>query len=262
MAVSYGANPVNITADNQAGTESPEANTNPGLRLASDPRNGTMYALYEQATGGAQPKSITLRLNRSTDGGGSWTLNGDSDGLALPAVNNDQGGVFKFGGVNALLGGVHHAAVDPRNGDVYVVYGQDVSGTNQINIRRLTDNGSGGLAVGAAHNVSTATDTALPSVAMTADGTLGVLYDSYDGMDVSGFPKFTAHLATSTDQGVTFTDKTLETFLSPATNAGTTCTPTDGCPASHGSSATTSRSRPSGRPCTASSAGTGAASAA
>lgn len=219
VAVSYGAAPVNITADNKAGTESPLA-TNPGLRMATDPRNGTVYVLYEQSTGSSQPKTVTYKLNRSTDGGATWTLNGSADGLTVDSVSSDQAPGFKFGTVNALLGGVDHVAVDPTNGDVYVVYGQDVSGGNQIKIRRLQDNGAGGLTVGAATNVSTSTNTALPSVAVLSDGTVGVLYDSFDGTNASGFPLFSAHLARSTDHGATFTDVILESFASPAKNDG------------------------------------------
>jgi hypothetical protein len=218
VAVSRGAIPVNITADNKAGTENPDV-TNPGLRLANDPRNGTMYALYEQSTGGGQPKSVTYKLNRSTDGGNTWTLNGNTDGLTVDTVNSDQAPGFKFGTVNALLGGVDHAAVDPATGDVYVAYGQDVSGGNQIRLRRLTGNGSGGLAIGPAVNVSTSTNAALPSVAVTSDGTVGVLYDSFDGTTTAGFPIFSAHLAQSTDHGATFTDTLLQSFQSPVTSS-------------------------------------------
>jgi hypothetical protein len=218
VAASFGATPVNITVDNKAGTESP-LSTNPGLRLANDPTNGTMYALYEQSSGGSQPKSVTYKLNRSTNGGSTWTLNGSSDGLTVDTVNSDQAPGFKFGTVNALLGGVDHAAVDPSNGDVYVVYGQDVSGGNQIKIRRLQDNGSGGLSVGAAHNVSTSTDTALPSVAVLTDGTIGVLYISHDGSS-GGFPTFSAHFARSTDHSSSFSDVVLQSFSSPVTDNG------------------------------------------
>ncbi|MFF4565475.1 Ig-like domain repeat protein [Streptomyces sp. NPDC001435] len=222
VGVSYGANPVNITADNVAGTMSP-LTTNGGLRLAKDPRNGTMYALYQQSTGTFQPNSVlrnqpvrvTYRLNRSDDGGAHWRLNNDNDGIVVATEDSDQGLGYKFGGVNALLGGVDHAAVDPGNGDVYVVYGADVSGNNQLRIRRLTDNGSGGLNVGAAVNVSGATNAALPSVAVLSDGTIGVLYDTFDGNNTAGFPTFTAHLARSKDQGATFTDTVLQTFASP-----------------------------------------------
>ncbi|MEP7105557.1 MAG: Ig-like domain-containing protein [Chloroflexota bacterium] len=217
VAVSRGANPVNFTVDNQAGTESPLA-TNPGLRLAADPRNGTTYALYEQSTGTSQPKSVTYRLNRSTDSGATWTLNGNADGLVVDTVNSDQAPGFKFGNVNALLGGVDHAAVDPNNGDVYVVYGQDVSGGNRIMIRRLTANGSGGLNVGGAANVSAQSDTALPSIAILSDGTIGVLYHSFDGNNGSGVPTFSVHLARSTNQGASFSDTLLQSFTSPVTD--------------------------------------------
>ena len=214
VAVSFGANPVNITVDNKAGTANPSS-TNPGLRLAADPRNGTMYALYERSFGSKQPKNVTYKLNRSTDGGASWTLNGNANGLTVDRVTSDQAPGFKFGGVNALLGGVDHLAVDPRNGDVYVVYGQDVSGGNQLKIRRLTPNGSGGLHVGTASDVSSSTDAALPSVAVASNGTIGVLYDTFNGMTKDGFPIFSAHLAQSTDHGATFSDVVLQTFQSP-----------------------------------------------
>src|SRR5262249_55225214 len=60
---------------------------------------------------------------------------------------------------------------------------------------------------------------ALPSVAVTTNGTVGVLYTTFDGMTM-GFPQFTAHFATSTDQGSTFMDNTLLTFLSSAADNG------------------------------------------
>ncbi|MEU6573253.1 Ig-like domain-containing protein [Streptomyces sp. NPDC046805] len=226
VAVYRGANTANVSADSKAGTMSPLA-TNGGLRLAKDPRNGTMYALYQQSTGTNQtnsvlknqPVNVTYRLNRSTDGGAHWRLGGtgtgDNDGIVVAKVDSDQGLGYKFGSVNALLGGVDHAAVDPSNGDVYVVYGQNVSGNNQLKISRLTANGSGGLNVGTATNVSTSTNAALPSVAVLDDGTIGVLYTTSDGNNTAGFPVFSAHLARSTDHGATFTDTVLQTFSSP-----------------------------------------------
>lgn len=224
VAVSLNATPPNFTVDNSPGSES-NSGTNPGLRLAKDPRNGWMYALWQTTTGATSPHPTTLHINRSTDGGATWTLNGNSGGLALPAGQADDG-EYKFGGVNALLGGVHHLAVDPTNGDVYVVYGNDNANNgvgNQLLIRRLTDNGSGGLNVGAAVTVSNAASTALPSVAVASDGTVGVLYDTFDGNSPppGNFPQFTAHFARSTDHGQTFTDSTLEQFLSPSVNDGT-----------------------------------------
>jgi hypothetical protein len=240
VAVSNNAAPPNFTVDNSPGTMANNG-TNPGLRLAKDPRNGAMYALWQTTTGATTPHPTTLHINRSTDGGANWTLNGNAGGQALPAGQADDGcttrdtmgnctAQYKFGNVNALLGGVHHLTVDPTNGDVYVVYGNDNANTgngNQVLIRRLTDNGSGGLNVGAAVTVSNVASTALPSVAVTADGTIGVLYDTSDGNSSppGNFPRFSAHLAVSTDHGATFNDTVLETFLSPCgPGASTTCT--------------------------------------
>jgi hypothetical protein len=219
VAVSNNAAPPNFTVDNGPGADSGEP-TDPGLRLAKDPRNGWMYALWQTSSGKSCSFPTTLHVNRSTDGGATWTLNGSSTGLALPAGQQDDGVECKFGGVNALIGGVDHLTVDPTNGDVYVVYGNDNANNgagNQLLISRLTDNGSGGLNIGAAVTVSNASSTGLPSVAVTSDGTVGVLYDTFDGnaSESPHFPEFTAHFARSTDHGQTFADSTLETFLSP-----------------------------------------------
>ena len=64
--------------------------------------------------------------------------------------------------------------------------------------------------VGAQHQVSLpGAQAALPSVAVAPNGTVGVLYTSFDGFSVDGFPIFSGHFAYSTDAGATFTDQTL-----------------------------------------------------
>lgn len=221
VAVSTGTTPVAIVRDPRAGNASPEV-TNPGLRMASDPRNGTMYVLYQTSTGATQPRTVTYHLNRSTDAGQTWTLNGNADGIVVDTVPSSQL-QFKFAGVNDLRGGVDHAAVDPTNGDVYVVYGHDTNSTgtgNQLEIRRITTDNAGTATVGAASVVSNAASAALPSVAVAADGTIGVLYDTDDGTNASGFPIISAHFARSTDHGATFTDQVLQTFNSPVLPSG------------------------------------------
>lgn len=222
VAVSYGANPVRFTVDSQAGTARPLF-TNPALRLAKDPTTGYMYAVYEQSVGlGGPPKRVTYKLNRSTDGGRTWSLNGDPDGITIDTVRSEQAPFYKFCTVNALLGGVDHAAVDPRTGDVYVVYGADTSGghSNQILIRRVTGARSGHASVGRPSFVTTAHRAALPSVAVNGNGTVGVLYDTCEGMTAHGYPKFAAHLARSGDRGQSFSDRLLLSFLSPAKDNG------------------------------------------
>ena len=224
VATSYhGDTPPQFLLDPVVGTTA--GAINPGHRLAKDPRNGWMYSLYQNcitncATLAANPKTIEYHLNRSTDEGISWSLNGSASGIVVATANSTQPQP-KFGTVNALLGGVDHAAVDPSTGDVYVVYGnRDASGNNRLAIRRVFDNGSGGVTVGPESFVVSGTVTAaLPSVAVTSHGTVGVFYYTYNGM-VSGFPQFTTWLATSTDQGATFSTQALATFLSPATDNG------------------------------------------
>ena len=165
-------------------------------------------------------RRFQYRLNRSTDEGNNWTLNGSATGIVVATANSTQP-TPKFGGVNALLGGVDHAAVDPTNGDLYYVYGnRDGAGNNRLAIRRVTDNGSGGVNVGAENFVVTGTvQAALPQVAVNNQGTLAVFYYTFNGM-VSGFPQFSTWLATSTNHGASFTTQLLSTFLSPVTDNG------------------------------------------
>ncbi len=236
VAVSLGVNPPNFTRDNTTGQSG--GGINPGHRMAVDPRNGWVYSLFQQSpSNAAGGQNINYRLNRSTDGGQTWTLNGSGNGVTIASAvstqaafnsTNDMMGncvtnPSKFGTVNALLGGVDHAAVNPNNGDVYYVYGNRDGGTgnNRLAIRRLTDNGMGGLTIGGEVFITGQVQAALPSVAVTANGTIGVLYTQYDGMSGGGIPMFSVHFVISTDNGATFpTDIVLENFLSSATDNG------------------------------------------
>ena len=217
VAVSYGVTPPNFTVDNRVGLST--GGVNPGLRLAKDPTTGTMYALWQQCIGncGGDPKTISYFLNRSTDGGHTWALNGNSLGVSVATGNSTQP-TPKFGTVNALLGGVDHAAVDPNNGALYYVYDtQDASGNDRIAIRRLTFS-NGNVTIGN-QVIVTSLDAALPQVAVDTNGTVAVFFYSFDGF-VNGLPSFTAHLSLSTNQGASFSDRTLLAFQSPVTDDG------------------------------------------
>lgn len=216
VAVASGT-PLRFSRDVIAGLAQPLA-TNPGLRLGKDPRTGAMYALYERsATTGARPKKIvTYMLNRSVDGGRTWSLNGAANGIPIATTLSEQAPYYKFCGVNALLGGVDALGVDPRNGDVYVAYGDDRSGRlgNEIFLKRVTTGKSGGVTVGAASRVTAAPEAALPAVAVTTTGKVGVLYDTCEGATPGGLPRFTARLARSSNSGRSFSTVVLSRFLS------------------------------------------------
>ena len=220
VAVSFSVNPPNFTVDNQSGTST--GGVNPGHRLAVDPNTGAVYSLFQRCVGncGGDPKNIDYMLNRSTDGGATWTLNGMAGGIIVANADSTQPQP-KFGTVNALLGGVDHAVVDPNTGDVYYVYGNRDAGTgnNRLAIRRIFDNGGGGVTVGPENFVTGQVQAAIPSVAVLSSGTVGVFYYTFDGFS-GGFPVFSAHLALSSDQGVTFSNQVLLTFLSPAMDNG------------------------------------------
>ena len=221
VSASYGVNPPNFTADNQSGTAT--GSINPGHRLAVDPRNGFVYSLFQRniAPGNGGSKNIDYMLNRSTDGGTTWTLNGMAGGIVVANADSTQP-TPKFGTVNALLGGVDHAAVDPNNGDVYYVYGNRDAGTgnDRLAIRRIQDDGAGGVTVGAENFVTGQVEAAIPSVAVASNGIVGVFYYTFDGLSPDNFPTFSAHLAQSSDQSVTFSDQVLLTFLSSAMDNG------------------------------------------
>jgi len=222
VSIALGTAPPFFVRDVLTGVSSPFIN--PGHRLAVDPRTGFVYELYQvRIAPGADgvSQNINFVLNRSTDGGATWGLNGSPTGIVVANADSTQPRP-KFGTVNALLGGVDHVAVDHMTGDVYVVHGKrdGVTGNNRLGIVRLVDDGKGGLAIAKRAFVSRQVQAALPSVAVNASGVVGVLYDTFDGFSSTGFPIFSAHLAISRDQGSSFSTQVLETFLSPATDNG------------------------------------------
>ncbi len=222
VSVSSNVRPPNFTVDNDAGDASTSNGVNPGLRMAGDPTTGRVYVMYQQ---GSQA-GITWRLNRSGDAGATWTLNGDANGMVVGSGTSRQGNVnnMKFGAVNALIGGVNHLTVDPANGDVLVVFGTSSNpvGTagNHLFVRRITNNGNGTMTAQAPVQITTAENAAMPSIAMTSDGTVGVFYYTFDGNDGMGFPTFSTHFARSLDGGATFTTLLLQAFTAPVGDNG------------------------------------------
>ena len=222
VSTALGTAPPFFVRDVLTGVSSPFIN--PGHRLAADRSTGFVYELYQvRIAPGADgiSQNINFVLNRSTDGGATWGLNGSATGIVVANADSTQPRP-KFGTVNALLGGVDHVAVDHVTGDVYVVHGnRDArTGNNRLSIVRLVNDGNGGLAIANRAFITGQVQAALPSVAVNASGIVGVLYDTFDGFSSTGFPIFSAHLAISRDQGSSFSDQVIETFLSPTTDNG------------------------------------------
>lgn len=223
VAVSLGAAPPNFTRDavmrNFGGAQA----SNPGTRLAKGP-NGVMWGIDGETTSTVLPKAGHYQINQSTDGGTTWAtraiINANYD-------DNPNSTNTKFGTVNALLGSVEAIAVDPVDPNiVYIAFGVDVGGganTNQIQLVRFNQNTPAfDRPVVLASTGAAANDAALPGVAVTADGSIFVLYTTHDGTS-GGFPQFSAHLHKFTDNGATFVDggdQVLEQFLSPSINNG------------------------------------------
>jgi hypothetical protein len=223
VARATAADRLNFTVDRISGFST--GFVNPGHRLTIDPITGAVYSLFQRriAPGPAPSQNINYMLNRSTDGGLTWSLNGSPTGIVVANANSTQP-TPKFCTVNALLGGVDHAAVDPQTGDVVYVYGTlDASGVNQLATKRGTTDGSGMITFGPEVRITNGSvNAAIPSVAVAENGTVGVFYYTCDRVPpASPFPLFTAHFAISTDQGASFhTGVDLETFLSPASDNG------------------------------------------
>ena len=157
---------------------------NLGYRLASDPRSGALYSLFQRwrNAGGGDSQNINYMLNRSTDGGRTWELNGSPEGIVVAKADSTQP-LPKFCTVNATLGGADQAVVDPQTGDVFYVYGKRYpeTGNTRLAVRRLSDDKHGGLAIEREVFVTGQVQATIPAVAITSNDTLGVFYYVCDG---------------------------------------------------------------------------------
>ena len=124
--------------------------------------------------------------------------------------------------MNALLGGVLHATTDPGTATSTTSTATAILGPARIASPSGASRpiAAGDVTIGPERFVTGQVEAAIPQVAMTDDGTLGVFYYTFDGFSGSGFPNFTAHLAVSSDLGTSFADHRLLTFLSPAAPDG------------------------------------------
>jgi hypothetical protein len=191
---------------------------NPGLRLTTDSA-GHAYAIYgiPSADLGNSVHTIDYRLNRYTFGSSTWDYTNSTSnpgGLGIDSGNSTQGNTsqnLSFGGKNMLLGNVTSVAATADGSRVYAVYGkQDGTGVDRLYLAtfatvagNLVEQPNSGV-----NPFSIAGErSALPSVAVAANGTIGVLYQTTPSPNI-----FEVHLALSLDQGLTFSDQTLLSY--------------------------------------------------
>jgi hypothetical protein len=194
--------------------------TNPGTRIAMD-STGRVYGTFGYATGSPSTgvQANNYRLDQFS-GGASWDyLNSTPNGGGLrvaPDGTLSHGIGSSFGGINESRGNQTAIATDAAGNHVYVIYGQQNAtntGIDNLFVAEFHRDGTGNL-VERANPVqfSVAGQWAvLPSITVLADGTLAILYDSFNASNNT----FLVHLTTSTDQGLTFTDQVIDSFLTP-----------------------------------------------
>jgi hypothetical protein len=222
-------NGTSFTADVAIGTPgrlttkyrtSPDQFINPGTRIAMDGL-GNVYATFGCATNsvGGLP-FMQYRLNR-TSAGGRWDFTSTNlpiGGLPIDSGSSSQGtdSALWFGSVNELLGNTTAIATDKIGAHIYAVYGKQVGGVDRLFVAEFHDDGTGNLVERANPVVFSIAgqQAALPSVAVTDDGTVYILYDTFTSAD----GQFHVHLTRSSDQGMTFApdnDKVLVDFSAP-----------------------------------------------
>ena len=196
---------------------------NPGTRIAMD-HQGWVYSFFgwPDTDLGDGLKHVQYSLNRWT-GGTSWdftTNNAQPGGVLVDQGASHQGLGYKFGGVNTLIGNVTAIAVSPDGQHIYTGYGKrDVDNVDKIYVREFHPDPNDPTNVLGAPPVllsQGSLQSALPSVAVTDDGRLWVMYDQFDPANAS----FSVRLASSTDLGQSFTDEILYSFTSPFPDNG------------------------------------------
>ena len=183
--------------------------TNPGLRIATDAA-GNVYSVFGIGTANvAGVATVTYRLNRNTDFTNS---NAGPGGLIIDGGQSAQFG-SSFGNINQLQGNTTSIAVTQDGSHVYVVYGKrDANNVDRLFLAEFHP--VGGNLVERANPVAFSTvgqAAALPSVTVTANGTVAIEYDTFNA--TTG--KFDIHYTASGDQGLNFNDVVINSFTSP-----------------------------------------------
>lgn len=208
--------------ENSVGVGDNSTFPNRTTRVAIAP-DGKVYIVYKIREGsiiGSEFENVHFTVNRSDDGGVTWTGLGASGVSVHGATQAQTYFTTAFGGASGKTARARSSdawiATDPTNGDIYVAYvDQDASGFAQIYVARSQDEGmswNSARATDGTHN------SAFPEIAVTKRGIVGVLYVDYD--DSGATTIFRHRFARSFDRGQTWRDRILQSMdPNPIANA-------------------------------------------
>ena len=198
--------------DEGVGDNSSFPNRTTRIALAPD---GKAYAVYKTREGpvGGDFENAHFRVARSDDCGATWTALG-AGGVSIHGSaqvqtfftssfgNPAKGKVARARSSDAWIG------TDPGDGDIYVAYvDRDESGFGQIYVARSTSQGASWSSTRVTNGTN---HSAYPEIAVTDNGTVGVLYIDYDNFGGKGI--FRHRFARSFDDGATWTDQILQSM--------------------------------------------------
>lgn len=196
-------------------------------RIAVGP-NGNAYVIFKNRLGqvaGTNFENAAFRVVRSTDGGVTW----NSPGVPVHAGTVQTWFTTTWGDAQngSRTGRARSSdawiAVNPANGDVWAAYvAREASGIGQVFAVRSTD---GGLTWGAPIRVSDGTlNSAYPEIAVTANGTVGVMYldfDPHTGAPPPTITSYTYRFARLAPNGAFWRRQTLQSFTTQELSNGT-----------------------------------------
>jgi len=213
-------NGASFTIDSAINNGAQANSVNPGTRIATD-GSGNVYSIFGVGTTNSPDgvHHVDYYLNRSRDNGATWDFNASSaiGGILIGSgtsrqLNNagTQASNNWFAGVNDLRGNITAIAADKTGSHIYALIGkQDASGVDRIYLVEFHPSGAG-LVASPEIVVSIAGQrAALPSITVLDNGTVVIMYDSYDGNQVH------VHVATSIDFGASINSDQIEYSFVP-----------------------------------------------
>jgi hypothetical protein len=178
-----------------------------GNQIVSLP-NGTLVDVYLYFKGAGGPNQSLEGVQRSTDGGATWSKPIEITNNTVTRVVDPETQVPLRTGSD-IGGGLPDIAADPRNGTLYVVFEDNRFSGGAHNDIALTKSTDGGLTWSAPVKVNQTTNGATaftPSVDVLPNGTVAVTYyDWRNNTPASGLPT-DEFVVVSHDGGATFTE--------------------------------------------------------